>query len=248
MTSTKLKCCVIDDEPLAADLIANYVRRTPSLDLVGVFNAAQDAFAAIASGDIALLFLDIQMPQLSGLEFARIIPPSTRVIFTTAYANYAIEGYKVNAIGYLLKPVSYAEFLEAVERAGNSIQGSATTQAAAAPDIPTAADSDYLMVKTEYRLRQIQKADILFVEGLKDYVKIFVAGEPRPIVSLLSLKSLERILPAASFMRVHRSFIVNLTKISTIERGNIMIGDHQIPVSDSFRPDVQAYVASLLPD
>ena len=117
MTSQKLRCCVIDDEPLAAELIAAYVRRTPSLELAGVFNSAQDAFATISAGEIALVFLDIQMPQLSGLEFARILPRDTRVIFTTAYAGYAIEGYKVNAIGYLLKPVSYPEFLEAVERA-----------------------------------------------------------------------------------------------------------------------------------
>lgn len=245
MTSTKLKCCVIDDEPLAAELIANYVRRTPSLELAGVFNSAQDAFPVISSGEISLLFLDIQMPQLSGLEFARILPRATRVIFTTAYANYAIEGYKVNAIGYLLKPVSYSEFLEAVERAAGDIPAQPGTPVTTSTP---AAESDYLMVKTEYRLRQIPKADILFIEGLKDYVKIYVAGDARPTVSLLSLKSLERVLPSASFMRVHRSFIVNLTKISTIERGNIIIDDHQIPVSDSFRADVQAYISSLLPD
>ena len=243
MTSQKLRCCVIDDEPLAAELIAAYVRRTPSLELAGVFNSAQDAFATISAGDIALVFLDIQMPQLSGLEFARILPRDTRVIFTTAYAGYAIEGYKVNAIGYLLKPVSYPEFLEAVERAAGP----------GAPPPPgvaqsSAAESDYIMVKTEYRLRQIPKVDILFVEGLKDYVKIYIDGETRPTVSLLSLKSLERNLPAATFMRVHRSFIVNLTKISTIERGTIIIGSHQIPVSDSFRPALQNYISSLLPD
>ncbi len=243
MTSQKLRCCVIDDEPLAAELIAAYVRRTPSLELAGVFNSAQDAFATISAGEIALVFLDIQMPQLSGLEFARILPRDTRVIFTTAYAGYAIEGYKVNAIGYLLKPVSYPEFLEAVERAAGPV-------APATPAVAqnSAAESDYIMVKTEYRLRQIPKADILFVEGLKDYVKIYIDGEARPTVSLLSLKSLERNLPAATFMRVHRSFIVNLTKISTIERGTIIIGSHQIPVSDSFRPALQNYISSLLPD
>jgi len=122
--------------------------------------------------------------------------------------------------------------------------------APAAPAVAqsSVAESDYIMVKTEYRLRQIPKADILFVEGLKDYVKIYIDGEARPTVSLLSLKSLERNLPAATFMRVHRSFIVNLTKISTIERGNIIIGSHQIPVSDSFRPALQNYISSLLPD
>ena len=185
MTSQKLRCCVIDDEPLAAELIAAYVRRTPSLELAGVFNSAQDAFATISAGDIALVFLDIQMPQLSGLEFARILPRDTRVIFTTAYAGYAIEGYKVNAIGYLLKPVSYPEFLEAVERAAGPV-------APAAPAVAqnSVAESHYIKVKTEYRLRQLPKADILFVEGLKDYVKIYIHGESRPTESLLSLTHL----------------------------------------------------------
>ena len=241
---TPIKCCVIDDEPLAADLIANYVQRTPTLELAGIFNSPLDAFAAISSGEIQLIFLDIQMPQLSGIEFARILPKSARVIFTTAFANYAIEGYKVNAIGYLLKPVSYKEFLETVERAAAELPQTATKTTVHQP----AADKDYIMVKTDYRLRQIPKASILFIEGLKDYVKIHVDGESHPVISLLSLKSLERNLPASTFMRVHRSFIVNLNKITTIERGNILIGPHQIPVSDSFRPTLQNYISTLLPD
>lgn len=240
-----LTCCVVDDEPLAAQLIATYCERTPNLELQGVFSSAQDAFSELASGKIDLVFLDIQMPQLSGMEFARLIPKNTKVIFTTAYESYAVEGYKVNAVGYLLKPVSYDEFLEAVSRvAGAEESQPSNTAPAAVPEN----DNDYLIVKSEYRLRQIAKRDILFVEGLKDYVKIYVEGENRAILSLLSLKSLEHSLPQDLFMRVHRSFIVNLNKIKTIERSNIIIGDHSIPVSDSFRSDLQDYISSRLPE
>ena len=243
----KLTCCVIDDEPLAAQLIASYASRTPSLELIGVYSSAQDAFSEIASGRIDLVFLDIQMPQLSGMEFARLIPPSTMVIFTTAFANYAIEGYKVNSVGYLLKPVSYEDFIAAVNRAVQHASDASAHHPAVGRQPQDIGQSDHLIVKTEYRLRQIAKRDILFIEGLKDYVKIFVEGESRAVMSLLSLKALERSLPSDDFMRVHRSFIVNLKKINTIERGNIIIGTHQIPVSDSFRAQLSDYISSRLP-
>ncbi|MDY3858700.1 MAG: LytR/AlgR family response regulator transcription factor [Muribaculaceae bacterium] len=249
-----LTCCVIDDEPLAAQLIAAYVKRTPALELRGTYNSAQEAFAEISSGEIDLVFLDIQMPQLSGMELARLLPRDTRIIFTTAYANYAIEGYTVNSVGYLLKPVSYNEFLTAVNRAvvasGGASGGFPAQEGAATPkaEAGAPADNDMLIVKTEYRLRQISKRDILYVEGLKDYVKIYVQGEQRPVMTLLSLKTVERSLANGPFMRVHRSFIVNLTKINTIERSNIIIGTHEIPVSDSFRPDLMEYISAHLPE
>ena len=240
-----LTCCVIDDEPLAAQLIAAYVKRTPALELRGAYNSAQEAFAEISSGEIDLVFLDIQMPQLSGMELARLLPRDTRIIFTTAYANYAIEGYTVNSVGYLLKPVSYNEFLTAVNRAvvasGGASGGFPAQEGAATPKAEAGAPA-------EYRRRQISKRDILYVEGLKDYVKIYLQGEQRPVMTLLSLKTVERSLANGPFMRVHRSFIVNLTKINTIERSNIIIGTHEIPVSDSFRPDLMEYISAHLPE
>lgn len=258
-----LRCCVIDDEPLAAGLIGSYVERTPSLELAGVYNSAQEAFPTIASGEIDLLLLDIQMPQLSGIEFTSLIPPSTMVVFVTAYENYAIQGIKANAVDYLLKPVSYEDFLGAVGRArqrqrvaegqGPTGLGESALQPREHQITPTPDAADRIIVKTEYRYRQIAKSDILFIEGLKDYVRIYVEGESRSVMTLQSLKSMEHALPDNAFMRVHRSFIVNLSKIQTIERNRILIADrrlspppiHEIPLGDSYRSAVAAYISSL---
>lgn len=265
---TTLRCCVIDDEPLAAGLIGAYVERTPSLELAGVFNSAQEAFPAISAGDIDLLFLDIQMPQLSGIEFVNLLPSSTMVVFVSAFENYAIQGIKANAVDYLLKPVSYDDFLGAVNRASQrressllaasyglpSSEGTARERTAAeATGAELNPGAEYIIVKSEYRYRQIAKSDILYIEGLKDYVRIFIEGENRSIMTLLSLKALEHCLPEGRFMRIHRSFIVNLSKIKTIERNKILIADrvltpgtlYEIPVGDSYRPAIASYISSL---
>jgi DNA-binding LytR/AlgR family response regulator len=202
---TKLKCCVIDDEPLAGQLIGSYAERTPALFLAGVFTSAQEAYPMIASGNIDLVFLDIQMPQLSGMEFVKLLPPNTMVIFVTAYQNYAIQGIKVNAVDYLLKPVSYEEFLGSVNLAlqrREKMQALSNSQERTGgnyAEVQSSPESDSIIVKTEYRLRQITKSDILYIEGLKDYVRIFVEGEPRSIMTLLSMKSIERNLPSDKF-------------------------------------------------
>ena len=258
MTTEKLRCCVIDDEPLAGNLIGSYAERTPALSLAGVFTSAQEAYPVIASGEIDLVFLDIQMPQLSGMELVGLLPPSTMVVFVTAYENYAIDGIKANAVDYLLKPVSYGEFLGAVNRAIARRGAMAEIAGPPSPETEEASngkfdpDTEHIIVKSEYRHRQIRKSDILFIEGLKDYVRIFVEGEPRSVMTLLSMKALEHTLPSGSFMRVHRSFIVNLSKIHTIERNRIIITDrltspaasHEIPVGDSYRQALGTYVAS----
>ena len=225
MTSQKLRCCVIDDEPLAAELIAAYVRRTPSLELAGVFSSAQDAFATISAGDIALVFLDIQMPGLTGVEFAEMLPESTRVVFITAYTDFALDGFRVNALDYLLKPVSYDDFRRAASRALNFY----SERQARTSDI------DFITVKSEYRLRRIPVSSIRYVEGLKDYVKIYVEGEVNPVLTLMSMKTLEQTLPSDSFMRVHRSFIINMDYVRTVERNRILFGQESVPVSDSYK-------------
>ncbi len=262
MATEKLRCCVIDDEPLAGNLIGSYAERTPALSLTGVFTSAQEAYPVIASGDIDLLFLDIQMPQLSGLEFVSLLPPTTMVVFVTAYDNYAIDGIKANAVDYLLKPVNYPEFLGAVNRAlsrrsefqkDEPSRDDNNGENMVISEEDASVDNEHIIVKSEYRHRQIRKSDILYIEGLKDYVRIFVEGEPRSVMTLLSMKALERTLPASSFLRVHRSFIVNLSKIHTIERNRIIIADrlatqpstYEIPVGDSFRQSLSSYVASL---
>ena len=216
----RLRCIVVDDEPLACRLIASYVDRTDNLELFGSFTSAQQALDAINSVEPDIAFLDIQMPELTGLDIARRINGSTRIVFTTAYRDFAVEGFQVNALHYLLKPISYQEFLQAVERAG------AVTQD----------PKQYITVKSEYRLIRIPVDDILYIEGLKDYIKIYIDGQPRPVLTLMSMKSIETLLPNDSFMRVHRSYIANIDRIRVMEQGRIVYGDSRIPVSDSCRP------------
>lgn len=236
-----IRCCVIDDEPLAGKLISSYVEKTPMLTLVGTFLSASDAVRDILDGNVDLVFLDIEMPQINGMEFAKIIPSNCRIIFTTAYDRYAVQGFKVNAVDYLLKPVSYDEFLQAVDRAAKSL-------AAAAPAKQEPPKKEFLLVKSEYRLLQIRISDITLIEGLKDYIKIFVAGQPKPVLTLMSMKAAEQALPESQFMRVHRSFIVNTSRISIIERNHIIVGDRAVPVSDSYRQAFNEYIARLNPE
>lgn len=236
---TILKCCVIDDEPLASQLIASYIEKTPFMQLVGVYASAQEAVKVILEDSVDLVFLDIEMPQLNGLEFAKIIPSTTRIIFTTAYDQYAIQGFKVDALDYLLKPINYEEFLVAAGKAQKwlSMQLNSTGNGS---------NRDYIIVKSEYRLVQIPTADILFIEGLKDYVKIYTTDEQKSIMTLMNMRTLEQSLPSSKFMRVHRSFIVNTEKIKVIERNRIVFGNKYIPVSDTYKQAFSDYVTSHL--
>lgn len=224
----KLSCAIIDDEPLAVELMESYVRQTPFLELQGSFGSGVAAFGMLRDRPVDLLFCDIQMPGLNGVEFSRMLPADTRVIFTTAFSRYAVEGFRVNAVDYLLKPISYADFMAAAQKA---LEWFELKRRAGAP----ADDLRSIFVKTEYRLRQIELERILYIEGLKDYVKIHVEDEPHPVLSLMSLKSLEEQLPADRFIRVHRSYIVQPAKIRTIERNSIVFGRERIPISENYR-------------
>lgn len=231
-----LRCCVIDDEPLASGLIRSYIEKTPFLEFAGEFSSPRDAISTLLNDNIDIVFLDIQMPQLNGIEFARIIPEDTRIIFTTAYSDYAVEGFRVNALDYLLKPISYEEFLVAARRALSwyEMKHQASSEKAVLGKTPEKA-GEYIIVKSEYKLVQVRIADILYIEGLKDYVKIYTEGSDKSIMTLLSMKALEQTLPSDNFMRVHRSYIVNLSKIRVIERNRIIFGRTQIPVSESYK-------------
>lgn len=218
----KISCVIIDDEPLAADLLESYVLKTPFLDLKGKYNSALDAMQHIMEVPVNVLFLDIQMPELNGMEFSKLIPAETKIIFTTAFEQYAVDSYRVNALDYLLKPISYADFLKAAQKAFDwfsSCRGMA----------------DRIFVKTEYKLIQIELSQILYIEGLKDYIKIYLEEDPHPILSLLSMKSVEEMLPANRFVRVHRSYIVQPQKIRVIERNRIIFGKNYIPISDNYK-------------
>ncbi len=224
--TTVIETIVVDDEPLAAALIRSYVERTPFLHLVGEAHSAEEALELIKDHPVDLMYLDIKMPRITGLELARMIPQSVKVVFTTAYSDHAVEGFRVDALDYLLKPVSYEEFLESAMRAQRDMMPAEESRIQ---------PGGHLLVKSEYRLLRIPFGDIEYIEGLKDYVKIFVAGESKAILSLMSIKSLEDGLPSDKFMRVHRSFIVNIDKVRVVERNCIIMGGRAIPVSDSNR-------------
>ena len=241
-----LSCYVVDDEPLALELMVSYVKKTPFLELCGVFDSSVAVANALRERPVDLLFCDIQMPEMSGVELSRTLPQETRVIFTTAFDNYAVEGFRVNAVDYLLKPISYADFLVAAEKAyqwfdmRRSVANSALRQSAAKT----------IFVKTEYRLQQIELAKVLYIEGLKDYVKIYIEGVQHPVLSLMSLKTLETLLPADNFIRVHRSYIVQPSKIAVIERNRIIFEKEYVPISDNYRQAFYDFLAShsLMPE
>ena len=246
----KLTCYVIDDEPLAVSLLESYVKKTPFLALEGTFNSAIHALTAISDHPVDILFLDIQMPELNGLEFSRIVGGETRIIFTTAFERYAADSYKVNALDYLLKPISYPDFLTAANKAlqwfemtrKNTIQVDGTV-------IPAKEEIESIFVKTEYKLIQIALNKILYIEGLKDYVKIYTEDDIHPVLSLMSMKTMEEMLPSKNFIRVHRSYIVQAQKIKVIERNRIVFGKAYIPISDNYKPRFMEFLSqrSLLP-
>lgn len=253
-----MKCAIIDDEPLALGLLESYVKKTPVLQLCGSYSSAIEAMGGLQRTPVDILFLDIQMPDLGGVEFSKTIDTArTRIIFTTAFSQYAIEGYKVNALDYLLKPISYTDFVGAVSRAQKWYEMSrgmlsgatktvqpmndaeATHVEQESESISTAAN--YMFVKSDYKLIRVDFEDIEYIEGLKDYVKIYLSSSHKPLLSLTSMRSLEQTLPSQMFYRIHRSYIVNMSKVCVIERGQIVFGDKYLPISDSYREHVQNY-------
>ncbi|HOI26986.1 MAG TPA: LytTR family DNA-binding domain-containing protein [Paludibacteraceae bacterium] len=240
----ELKCIIIDDEPLALGLMESYVKKTDFLNLRGKYSSAVKAISEMNESQPDLIFVDIQMPDLSGLEFSKMIGDKAKVIFTTAFEQYAIEGFKVNALDYLLKPISYTDFLQAANKALQWFEltsSAKTAQTQAAPQ-ENNKEKKTIFVKTDYKLVQIELKKILYIEGLKDYVKIHLEDEPYPILSLMSMKSLEDQLPEDKFIRVHRSFIVQPQKIKVIERNRIVFGKQYIPISDSYKDKFQAFL------
>lgn len=240
----KLRCIAVDDEPLALGLICSFIEQTPFLQLAGRYSNAVAALQGLHQQQVELIFLDIQMPDLSGLELARVVDKGEpgkgpRIIFTTAFNQYALEGYKVDALDYLLKPFNYADFLRAASKAKAYAEllnrPNAPSTAPIVPASPPGPEESFLFLKVEYQLVKIAFADILYVEGLKDYVKVHLQGNAKPILSLTSLKALEEKLPAQRFMRIHRSFIVALDKIEAVSRNRVQIGQTNIPVTDQYK-------------
>ena len=230
MSNIKISCVIVDDEPMALNLVESYVEKTPFLEIKQKCSSAIEALEYIKEHPVDLLFLDIQMPDLTGIEFSKMLPKDTRVIFTTAFDHYALEGFKVEALDYLLKPFDYAEFLAAANKAATWFE---LVKGKKQPVVSEA--KEFLFVKSEYKQLRIKLADVLYFEGLKDYIKIWLKDNPKAILTLMSLKSLEQELPETQFMRVHRSFIVSLKNIDVIERSQIIINKQRITVSEQYK-------------
>lgn len=228
-----LNCAIIDDEPLAVELLESYVAKTPYLNLIGSYTNTVNAIHDLRENRIDVIYLDIQMPNLSGLEFAKIIPSTTKVILTTAFPQYAIEGYKVNAIDYLLKPISYEEFVRSTDK----VMEWATQVHRQDLNL----NDRTIYVKTDYKLQQLSLDDILYVENYKDYVHFHMRNGER-VSTKISMRRLEEFLPSPEFMRVHRSFVVRMPEVRTIERGNIVFGDLYVPITDKYMEEVQRYL------
>jgi two-component system LytT family response regulator len=222
-----IRCLIVDDKPLAIDILADYVRKTPFLELAASTTNPIEGLTIVREQKIGLVFLDIQMPELNGLNFIKIAGDQCKVILTTAYSEHALEGYEHDVVDYLLKPISFERFYKAAEKARRLLEG----KPGAENDRPKA--PEYLFVKTEHRIQKINLDDILFIEGLQNYIDINTRDGH--VLSLQPLKKMEEQLPAKDFVRVHRSFIIALKHINSIERSRIKIGDRLIPVGENYR-------------
>lgn len=231
-----IQTIAIDDEPLALQLVTGYIKQTPFLNLAGGFDNPMSAMEFFDHHPVDLVFLDIQMPDLIGTDFARNLQPRPKIIFATAFEKFAIEGFKLEAIDYLLKPFGYEDFLVSAQKARKLIE----LEQIRMNRIET--NEKFLFLKSEYKIIRINFDDIIYIEGLKDYVKVFLKNAPKPILSINSMKTLEAKLPSSRFMRVHRSFIVNLERVETIERFRIVFGKVYIPISEQYKDKFQHFL------
>ena len=227
-----ITCAIIDDEPLAAGLLESYAKKTPYLSLQGTYNSAIQAMKDLRENPVQLLFLDVQMPELSGLEFSKILPKSVKVIFTTAFSQYALEGFKANALDYLLKPISYEDFLKSTDTAYEWFS------ICMKQDVYKS--DRFMLVKSDYKLLRVSLDDILYIEGEKDYVS-FVMKNGEKVMSLMSMKKLDDFLPKPEFLRTHRSYIVHMPEIQLVDRFRIVFGDVYVPISENYKEDVLTY-------
>jgi len=232
-----IKCVAIDDEPLAVKKIAGYIGKIPFLELVAECRSASEAMSVLSENDVQLLFIDINMPDISGMDFVKSLANPPYIVFTTAYSEYAVEGFQVEAVDYLLKPISFGNFLKAANKVKNLIDLSSNSQK---ESLSTTAN--HLFVKSEYKLIRIELDDIKYIESQHEYIKIHLINS-NPVMTQVSLKSIGEQLPSDRFMQVHRSFIVNLARVSEIERNRIVFNENvYIPVSEQYKEKFQEYI------
>jgi DNA-binding LytR/AlgR family response regulator len=231
-----IRCIAIDDEPLALKQLSGYIEKTTFLELAGAFDSALNAIDILNAEKIDLIYADINMPDLSGIDFVKSLEDPPMIVFVTAYSEYALEGFRVDAVDYLLKPVSYGDFLKSANKVklwfDKHFDNTGIVRS----------DKDFLFIKSDYKVIRINFSDIKYIEGMSEYIKIHLS-DAKPVMTLLSMKAIEGQLPAERFMRVHRSYIVNLSKISVIERSRIIFdGKVYIPVSEQYKNAFQEYI------
>lgn len=236
----QLTCWIIDDEPLALSLLESYIQETPFLSLTGKYNNPALAMQDILSRKVDLIFLDIQMPHINGMELAHLVPPETKIVFITAFKEYALEGYRVNAFDYLLKPVSFDDFLVTCKKAQDWFSAVSKKRS----DATTASGSEAIFVKSGQQLVTVLFKDILYIEGLKDYIKVYTTNNSRPFITLETMKNTEKVLPSNLFIRVHRSFIVQKNKIESVNRNRLTVANREIPIGRSYKQKVWNYIGS----
>ncbi len=233
-----IRCLAIDDEPLALKQIAEYINKTPFMELVGISESALQAIDTINSRQVDLLFVDINMPDLSGMDFVKTLENPPKVVFVTAYSEYALEGFRVDAMDYLLKPIGYNDFL----KSANKVKSWFDSQHQKLEEVKS--NKDFLFIKSEYKILRINFDDIKYIEGMNEYIRIHLINA-KSMMTLLSMKAIEELLPSDRFMRVHRSYIVSLDKISVIERNRIIFDEKvYIPVSEQYKSKFQNYIDS----
>lgn len=242
-----LNCIAVDDEPLALGLVCSFIEQTPFLHLAGSFSSGVKALEVIHEQQVDLIFLDIQMPDLTGIQLARILDrqpgaAGPRVIFTTAFNNFALEGYKVDALDYLLKPFNYEEFLTAANKAMAYAELLKPAQSVPGP----AEEEEYIFLKVEYQLVRVAIRDIIYIEGLKDYVKVYLESNPKPILTLTTLKAMELKLSPKLFMRVHRSYIIALDKVHSVTKNSLNLGQLNITVGEQYKEAFNAYLSKWM--
>jgi DNA-binding LytR/AlgR family response regulator len=233
----KIKCIAIDDEPLAVKKMAGYIQKIPFLELAAECRSAFEAMNILGKGDIQLMFIDINMPDINGMEFVKSLTNKPYIVFTTAYSEYAVEGFQVMAVDYLLKPITFSNFLKAANRVKNLIELTDSNKKEA-----DRATADHLFVKSEYKLVRIELSEIKYIESQHEYIKIHLING-KPVMTKLSMKTIEEQLPSDRFMRVHRSYLVNLSKIQVVERNRIVFdGKVYIAVSEQYKEMFQKYI------
>src|SRR5574344_1250598 len=236
-----ITCIIIDDEPLAIKLLENFVERTPVLTFIASYTDSVKALAALKSNPVDLVFLDIQMPDMDGMELSRMVPADTRVIFTTAFKDYAFDSYEVNALDFLLKPIRYNKFVAAVDKAKQWFAMAADTN-------KSVTELNSIFIRVDGELRRVSIDAIEYVSGMSDYVMFYLSGEKKPLITHLTMKSVEDVVPKNNFMRVHRSYIIALNKIRSIDRNNcIYIGSEVIHVTDAYLETFKGYLKTKFP-